>query len=75
VAKPARPTVFILWHSRPVGDSETDDKLLGVYSTRQRAEDRAAQATKLPGFRAHPDAFTISEYQLDGDSWTEGFQE
>lgn len=68
------PVVFLLWHSRPVGDGETEDKLLGVYSTRERAEDRAERARQLPGFRDHTNDFIISPYQLDADQWTEGFQ-
>lgn len=74
-ATPTMRTVFILWHSRPVDDDETDDKLLGVYSSRDLAEDRAGRAKALPGFRDYPDVFIISEYQLDVDHWTDGFQE
>jgi len=68
-------TVFILWHSRPVDGDDTEDKLLGVYSSRERAVERAERAKHTAGFRDYPEDFVISEYQLDTDHWTEGFQE
>jgi hypothetical protein len=66
--------VFLLWHSYDVGDGETEDKLLGVYSSREAAERRIVLARRLPGFIDHPNDFEISEYELDRDAWTEGFQ-
>jgi hypothetical protein len=68
----ARVSVFILWHP---GESDPYEGplLLGVYSTRQRAEARVAEAKGKPGFRDRPDDFEISEYRLDQDRWSEGF--
>ena len=37
--------VFLLWHSHDLGYGETNDKLIGVYSTADEAE--AAKARKL----------------------------
>ena len=67
------PTVYLLWHSRDVREGPTNDKLVGVYSTRAEAE--AAIARKLPfdGFRDFPDGFLIDPYELDRDAWSEGF--
>lgn len=65
--------VYLLWHSRPMSDDETDDKLVGVYSSAEAAE--AAKVRKLgyPGFRDFPDAFLIDPYEIDRDAWSEGF--
>jgi hypothetical protein len=70
-----RRTVFLLWHSRPLDDDdvETDDKLLGVYSSQERALARIETAKHKPGFRDYPDGFMVDECVIDRDSWAEGF--
>ena len=65
--------VFPLWHTRVTDDGTEDDKLLGIYSTREKAEERIASAVHLPGFRDHADGFEVVEYEVDKDEWTEGF--
>jgi hypothetical protein len=66
-------------HTDEHGDLDWDErdgddvKLLGVYSTRQRAEDRISSARLLPGFRDDPDCFMIDVYQVDRDTWEEGY--
>ncbi|WTW96536.1 hypothetical protein OG216_25635 [Streptomycetaceae bacterium NBC_01309] len=51
-----------------------DTKLLGVYSSRENAEERMRRARHLPGFADEPECFVMTEYTVDGDMWTEGFQ-
>ncbi|WP_069167679.1 DUF7336 domain-containing protein [Nocardia altamirensis] len=48
-------------------------KLLGVYSTEQRAQERIREAQTLPGFRDEPDCFQIVGYEVDEDQWTSGY--
>jgi hypothetical protein len=52
-----------------------DDNLfmLGVFSTRRRADERVRRARSQPGFRDEPDCFMIECYTLDQDEWPEGF--
>ncbi len=50
-----------------------DAKLLGVYSTLEKAEERVRRARLLPGFVEEPDCFVVEEHTLDEDEWTEGF--
>lgn len=55
-------------------ESDGDDvKLLGIYSTLERVEERVRQARLLPGFRDEPECFHFDPYELDADEWTEGF--
>jgi hypothetical protein len=68
-----RQPVFLLWHMHDLGDGETDDKLLGVYSTRDRAERRQRQAIGLTGFAEAPEEFVIAEYAVDQDHWVTGY--
>jgi hypothetical protein len=70
-------SVFLLWHSRPnedaIDEHDTDDKLVGVYSS--AAEAAAAKRRKLEfeGFRDFPDGFCVSKYIINRDAWSEGF--
>ncbi|MFD8805432.1 hypothetical protein [Streptomyces sp. NPDC059597] len=50
-----------------------DLKLLGIYSSVERVEERLRQARLLPGFRDEPDCFSYDPYELDEDEWTSGF--
>jgi hypothetical protein len=65
--------VFLLWHSHDLGNGETDDKLIGVYSS--EAEANAARIRKLQfeGFRDAPEGFLIERYELNRDYWSEGY--
>jgi hypothetical protein len=67
------PTVFLLWHSRDVREGETNDTLVGVYSTRAEAEAAIARKLAFEGFRDFPHGFLIDSYELDQDAWPEGF--
>jgi hypothetical protein len=64
--------VFLLWHVAHQNNRD-DAKLLGVYSSRAKAEARITSARLLPGFADEPECFTIDEYTIDQDEWVEGF--
>ena len=51
-----------------------DVKLLGVYSSREKAEDRLIAARKTPGFADEPECFMVDGYEVDRDEWVEGFK-
>jgi len=65
-------SVFILWHSHEV-DGNADEKLIGVYRTRDDAEAAIDRLVDKPGFRNVRDGFEIHEYVLGRDGWTEGY--
>lgn len=69
----AAPTVFLLWHSRDVREGETNDKLVGVYSTRSEAEAAIARKLVCEGFLDFPDGFIVDSYELNQDAWSAGF--
>lgn len=66
-------SVFLLCHVREDPDGYDDEKIIGAYSTRERAQASLERHRSLPGFRDYPDGFEISEYELDTDDWNEGF--
>jgi hypothetical protein len=65
-------SVFILWHSRELG-GDTDEKLIGVYRSREDAEAAIGRIGGQPGFRDAPGGFEIHEYVVGRDGWTEGY--
>lgn len=64
--------VFILQHVHVVDERE-DVKLIGVYTTQKNANDAKNRSKKLPGFKKNLKGFSIDEYLVDEDYWTEGF--
>ena len=71
-------SVFVLWHmghewDAVTGEGDEDAKMLGVFSTRARAESWQDGAKSLPGFRDRPDNFIIDECVLDERQWTTGY--
>ena len=66
-------TAFVLHHTREDEDGYDNDKLIGVYSSQERAERVIESYKGLPGFAEHPEGFSTSAYEIDKDHWTEGF--
>ena len=66
-------SVFVLFHVRSDDEYGDDAKLIGVYSTNENAKSAISRLLPQPGFRDHPSGFTIEEYRIDQDNWTEGF--
>ena len=67
------PAVFVLHHVRADDEYADDAKLIGVYSSKDKAEEAIKRLTPLPGFCLHPAGFQVDEYELDEDNWTTGF--
>ena len=65
--------VYLLWHTHSSDEYEDDSKLLGVYSTEERAQARIERSRDIPGFRDQLDGFHIASYEIDKDEWTAGY--
>lgn len=70
--------LFILIHEYDYNTDkyeEFEQKYLGVYSSKEKAQQAAERYYKLPGFNKYPfNCFYIEEQEIDVDySWTEGF--
>ena len=66
-------SVFVLQHVHARQDSGEDVKLIGVYSSREKADAAVARLGRLPGFSDTPDGFHVDEYRVDQDHWVEGY--
>ena len=72
----ARKVYYLVHRYRYGKDNEhVEGKRIGMYSTRELAEEAADRYLPLPGFRDYPrECFQISEFVVDRDTaWTEGF--
>lgn len=69
--------VYLLRHTYEYGEENEHEetKIIGIYSTREKAEDVVKKFKLLPGFKDYPEeCFVICEYKIDKDKeWTEGF--
>jgi homoserine kinase type II len=66
--------IFILQHERPETEDRMEDvKLIGAYSSEASAQAAIERLRAQPGFRDHPDGFTIDAYEMDKEHWSEGF--
>jgi hypothetical protein len=68
-----RTQVYILWHIHQIEKDNDDEKLIGVYSSIQKARAAQRRTSKLKGFRRSKKGFIIDKYILDQDHWTDGF--
>jgi hypothetical protein len=76
--------VFLLQHLHILNSDEEDLKNLGIYSTRDAALAAVERFRVRPGFKDCPlfadtsapgpaEGFYVDEYELDQDSWSEGY--
>jgi hypothetical protein len=66
-------SVFVLQHVHSRHDGSEDVKFIGVYSSREKAQEAVGRMSRLPGFADAPDGSCIDEYRLDQDQWVEGY--
>ena len=68
-------TVYLLQHVHDLNDGHEDAKLIGVFSSRAKAEAALDRVRDQPGFRDTPECFDISEYGVDPNhlGWSEGY--
>ncbi|GAB2198995.1 DUF7336 domain-containing protein [Sessilibacter sp. MAH4] len=64
--------IIVLQHSYEDHTHE-DVKLIGVYSSKNIAQEAINRLIKLPGFKDYPDGFSIDEYEINETNWSEGF--
>ena len=63
--------VFVVCH---VHEGDQEGKLIGVYSSREKAEAARDRAVRQPGFRDHAEGFQIGCCEIDTETWiTERF--
>ncbi len=61
--------VYLLWHT----DAHEDEKLIGVYRSKEDAHAAIERIKEKPGFSDGGGNFECARYELNQDHWTEGF--
>ncbi|RKR82624.1 hypothetical protein BDD43_2809 [Mucilaginibacter gracilis] len=67
--------VYSLYHIHidPDLPGGEDVKLIGIYTSIEKAKDAQRRSEMLNGFKDFKDGFEISQNILDKDEWTSGF--
>lgn len=65
--------VYVLQHSYALQNGCDETKLLGVFSSEDKAQQAIEMYRTLPGFCEHPQDFHLDKYLVDETCWTEGF--
>jgi hypothetical protein len=65
--------VYVLHHVNEFDDGHEDIKIIGVYSTEEKASEALEARKNLPGFRDNIAGFSIDEYTINRSGWGEGF--
>jgi hypothetical protein len=66
-------TLFVVFHEHDTEIISDTSKLIGIYSSREKAMDAVVRYQQKPGFSDYPLGFSIDEYHVDEDYWKEGF--
>ena len=70
--------VYLLQHTYLCGEDDEyeETKIIGIFDSKEKAQDKIKDYVKLPGFKDFTDeCFSIDEYQLNVGEWSEGFSE
>ena len=69
--------VFLLWHTHDLTDNcgiHEEVKLIGVFSSEEKASEVREQLKDKEGFRDFPiSCFEIAKMKIDQPSWIDGF--
>ncbi len=69
--------VFLLWHTHDLTDdcgTHEEVKLIGVFSSEEKASEAMEQLKDKEGFRDFPiSCFEIAKMKIDRTSWVDGF--
>ena len=65
--------VYLVHHVHELPGGAEDIKLIGVYSTRGKAQDAIRRVYGELGFRDCLEGFSVDKYEIDKDHWVEGY--
>ena len=64
---------FLVSHNHELPQDCTDKKVIGIYSTREKARQAVKVLSKKPGFCKSKRGFQIGLIFLDETAWEDGF--
>ena len=63
----------LLQHSYELEKGCDETKVLGIFSSRQMAEEAVGSYRQLPGFRDKKEDFYIDKYEVNKKYWGDGY--
>lgn len=66
-------SAFLLGHVHEMDFDRENIKIIGIFSTKDEAENAKNALSILPGFKDYPDGFFIDEYRINEINWVDGF--
>lgn len=69
----SRIEVFLLQHSYENVQGFEETKVLGIFSSHEKAVEAQVRLSIKPGFSEKTDGFSIDKYIIDEALWAEGF--
>jgi len=66
-------TVYEVGYARELNDDVTDVKFVGVFSTREKADEAFMTVRSLLPYSRFPDCLYVMDVEVDIDHWTYGF--
>ncbi|MCP3440473.1 hypothetical protein [Bradyrhizobium sp. CCGUVB14] len=64
---------FAVFHAYEDENGDEQVKFIGIFGTKEKAQDAVDALAKMPGFVDHPLGFSIDFHLFDRVSWSEGF--
>jgi len=65
--------VYVVQHSHLLPNGVDDVKLIGAFSSKERARQAIEKLGGKPGFRSSHSGFAVDLYRLNQIHWEEGF--
>jgi hypothetical protein len=68
-------TIYLVWHfDQETPEDDVQEKLIGVYSTEERAKAAIDRLRDKPGFRDFPNRWAIHDRKLNFINWDGGYE-
>ncbi len=65
--------VYLVLHTSDVNQEYEDVKMIGVFSSRNRADQVITDLKTKPGFEEAKRGFTVEELEVDAVEWKDGY--
>ncbi|PQA97205.1 hypothetical protein B0A69_01625 [Chryseobacterium shigense] len=65
--------IFSVSHIYTIDRYLDDERIIGVFSSLEEAQQNVDELKQQPGFKEHPEDFMVGEIELNKLLWTSGF--
>lgn len=65
--------VYLVTHFKEDSESIDGFKIVGIFSTEEKAEAVIKELSQAPGFSEHKEGFSVGPYEVNRNNWEGGF--